>query len=121
MWTKAQTNPGGKSGKAQKSDVSNRISIVRPTIARSPLSQYQKGAGGFSPSTRLRMTRATYRPSFGSSARNTAEYLFATSCRMALTSLGVKELSSQRLLSSNRLRLIPEEGINKTFTFFEIP
>ena len=63
---------------------------ARPTIARSPLSQYHKGAGGFSPSTRKRMTRATYRPSFGSSARNTAEYLFASSCRMALTSLGVK-------------------------------
>jgi len=32
---------------------------------------------------------AIWRP-FGSSARNTAEYLFASSCRMALTSLGVK-------------------------------
>ena len=28
MWTTAQTNPGGKSGKAQKSDVSNRISTA---------------------------------------------------------------------------------------------
>ena len=36
---------------------------VRPTIARSPLSQYQKGFGCARPATRRRITSATYLPS----------------------------------------------------------
>jgi hypothetical protein len=35
---------------------------VRPAIARSPLSQYQNGAGGRFPATRRRIRAATYLP-----------------------------------------------------------
>ena len=58
MWTPAQTSHAENPEK--RTNPRSARAEVRPMIANSPLSHYQKGFGGGWPLTRFRMTLATY-------------------------------------------------------------
>src|ERR1700761_7034428 len=60
MWTPAHNNHALSPADFQ--NLRSATANVRPTTARSPLSQYQKGSGGALPVVRRRIRSATYSP-----------------------------------------------------------